>query len=482
MEKEAHSFGPTDGLNFAFEFLGSDAEKGPLFGRLSAWIGGSLIWGTEEDQGHAVRGVEWYWQDLLRYLAEVLHIITFEEVYPLGLEPMAPQLLRQAAAERWYGFGEQRIEEEEEALIAFEECHDLAHAAPGLALPMLFVLREGAEMIAASKHGVRYRSASEVIECLTSVAEFLASRAEQSSSVECRAIADQWRARPASSQSRERTAELVSALPRDRLRKIAGDSALDEFWNLPDFAPNRNAYLIAARMTSGVLSDADIRDLLGKLKIAADDSVGRPRSAISLADISAEASNRLRSSRQAYNQGYELGAWLRQRLGIAAAARVEVQDTLSQLGVATWEVELTNDVIDAVLMWRELRPPIIILNKGGKRSHFPKGKRASLAHELCHLLIDRDGAFPAIEVQGGRLPRRPEQRANAFAAEFLLPRSAIVNAARKNQSVASLLDYLSDTFDVSHELAAWQVLNSELSLNRTENALVKSYTYNSGLA
>ena len=83
MEKETHSFGPTDGLNFTFEFLGSDARKGPLFGRLCVWVGDSLIWGAEEDQGQGARGVEWYWQDLLRYLAEVLHIITFEEVYPL---------------------------------------------------------------------------------------------------------------------------------------------------------------------------------------------------------------------------------------------------------------------------------------------------------------------------------------------------------------------------------------------------------------
>ena len=45
---------------------------------------------------------------------------------------MAPQLLRQAARERWYRFSEERIEEEEETLIAFEECHNLAHATPGL--------------------------------------------------------------------------------------------------------------------------------------------------------------------------------------------------------------------------------------------------------------------------------------------------------------------------------------------------------------
>jgi hypothetical protein len=34
--------------------------------------------------------------------------------------------------------------------------------------------------------------------------------------------------------------------------------------------------------------------------------------------------------------------------------------------------------------------------------------RFTLAHELCHLLVDRKGSLPVAEVLGGATPNRPE--------------------------------------------------------------------------
>lgn len=483
MEKEIYNFGPSDGLNFAFEFRNEDANSRPLLGRLCAWIGGSLVWGSVDGDGATATGVEWYWQDLLRHLTEILDVLNYEEAYPLGLEPSAPQLLRQAARARWYGFSEERIEEEEDVLVAFDECHDLAHAASGIELPTLYLLREGAGMVLASRFGTRNRPAAEVIECLVSMADFMAARAERSSSSECQAVAALWRLRQVSVEHSERAAELASSLPRDRLGKIAGGISIARFWNLEVASANENAYLIAARMTSGLMSDEDMSDLMNELKVATTIPENTPRfDGISLSAISVDAVRRLRSSQQAYSQGYSLAVWLRDQLSMSATDRVDVQATLIKLGVTIWDADLC-EVVDAILLWRGLRPPVIIANKKGKRSHFPKGRRSSLAHELCHLLVDRQGAFPVIEIQGGRVPRWPEQRANAFAAEFLLPRSAISTISATNgKGIASLLDHLSDAFDVSHELSAWQVLNSGLQLTGEEGALIKSYTHKSGLS
>jgi Zn-dependent peptidase ImmA (M78 family) len=100
-------------------------------------------------------------------------------------------------------------------------------------------------------------------------------------------------------------------------------------------------------------------------------------------------------------------------------------------------------------------------------------------------LVDTDGALPAVEVLGGRVPPDVERRANAFAAELLLPRSrarevsrqhlgrSTTPDARKSQ-VQRLVDQLADEFDVSHETVAWHVNNSD-ALSEEDAALLRTY-------
>ena len=49
------------------------------------------------------------------------------------------------------------------------------------------------------------------------------------------------------------------------------------------------------------------------------------------------------------------------------------------------------------------------------------GRRFTLAHEFCHLLFDQDQGQALAVASGPWAPRAIEQRANAFAAMFLMP-------------------------------------------------------------
>lgn len=55
-------------------------------------------------------------------------------------------------------------------------------------------------------------------------------------------------------------------------------------------------------------------------------------------------------------------------------------------------------------------------------------RRFTLAHELCHLLLDREYGDELAIATGPWAPVAIEQRANAFAAAFLMPTWLLRNA------------------------------------------------------
>jgi len=89
--------------------------------------------------------------------------------------------------------------------------------------------------------------------------------------------------------------------------------------------------------------------------------------------------------------------------------------------------------------------------------------RVTVAHELCHLLVDRGQALGAVDILNGQMPLAVEQRARAFAAELMLPSEAAAQVwvASKPQitkhGVASVLKRLTQRFGVTTSIAAWQL-------------------------
>lgn len=86
----------------------------------------------------------------------------------------------------------------------------------------------------------------------------------------------------------------------------------------------------------------------------------------------------------------------------------------------------------------QLRGPTMVLNLDGKNVN-PVVRRFSMAHELCHLLVDWDRR-QSLAVLSGYLTDSGldrERRANAFAVRFLCPPSVIPRLDREAPSVAA---------------------------------------------
>jgi hypothetical protein len=93
-------------------------------------------------------------------------------------------------------------------------------------------------------------------------------------------------------------------------------------------------------------------------------------------------------------------------------------------------------------------------------------RRATLAHEVCHLLYDprqhlralRVDAYADLESTPDTLTDRVEQRANAFAVQLLAPREAAESLWKKadGDRLGKVIDY----FGISFTAGRYQVWNA----------------------
>jgi Zn-dependent peptidase ImmA (M78 family) len=126
--------------------------------------------------------------------------------------------------------------------------------------------------------------------------------------------------------------------------------------------------------------------------------------------------------------------------------------------------------LDALAVWGPKHGPAVLLNKTSNRIPATIGNiwrsgalRVTAAHELCHLLLDSKHTLSAVDVLGGRMPLRIEQRAKAFAAGFLLPsqEAADLWKAEGNPldalSLYKLIKKLCRRHNVTESVAAWQL-------------------------
>lgn len=127
-----------------------------------------------------------------------------------------------------------------------------------------------------------------------------------------------------------------------------------------------------------------------------------------------------------HEEGYLLAAACRDELGIAPDRTfVDMEAVLDRLGIAVQHCLLETNSIRGVAVAGEAYAPAIMINENSCYNNNPPGRRFTLAHELCHILHDRTRARKLSHVSGPWASARIEKRANAFAAMFLAPPSAI---------------------------------------------------------
>jgi Zn-dependent peptidase ImmA (M78 family) len=127
------------------------------------------------------------------------------------------------------------------------------------------------------------------------------------------------------------------------------------------------------------------------------------------------------------DHGYALALEVLERIGALEDEWVDVERILDRLGVRRPVLELSDPKIRGLAVAGERFAPAAAVNAAYPWTT-PEVKRASLAHELCHLLFDRSRGRRVAVASGPWAPLDIERRAGAFAAMFLMPISAVRRA------------------------------------------------------
>jgi Zn-dependent peptidase ImmA (M78 family) len=417
-------------------------------GRLELHVDGRRTWPSPD--GH----VDWTWVELLEHLAIFWPHLNWEMGYPFGLNPTSPTHLWAEAERHWSEMTENKIAAQEKTLSSFEIRHDLSHGLQGIDVPSLWYVREGNEVWLATPRKTFVVAKDEASHALESVGTQIRNRLEEVSDCErARRAIQEWTERNETPSSK--VAEIYTGFDYEQLMSWTNGEPAQE----GEFEPNE--VLAAARMFDGPMSEEDKGEILRAIK--SESSIPTKN----LDDISNDVlSNRDEwSSSAPYEEGYRLANMTRRILyEDGPPTKIPMRALFGAFEVPIRELELQDHRIDAFACWGPNHGPVVFLNTRGRHAQHKRGERATLAHELCHLLVDRHSALPLAEVQTGRAPLRPEQRARAFAAEFLLPREIAAKAAGHSTEPASLVKSLSQKYGVSHELVGWQILNSESQL------------------
>ncbi len=259
-----------------------------------------------------------------------------------------------------------------------------------------------------------------------------------------------------SSDNRENVVQVLTGLSQDQVAMVQGKASTADFWGDEVIDDS----LIAAARASAPLALPAIAEILQTVS-----PQGRyPSAALDEYTSRLWESVTLDPTDEPHEQGYELAQWLREDLGLSALDRAEPQEILATLGVHVVQLSMA-PTVDAFGCWGPDRGPALFLNTSGRRARGFAGKRATLAHEIAHLLVDRQGALPMAEVLGGHAIASVEARANAFAAELLIPQSiagfTIANAVDWRKELARL----KTGYGASGQVVAWQVLNGSAYLD-----------------
>jgi Zn-dependent peptidase ImmA (M78 family) len=123
-----------------------------------------------------------------------------------------------------------------------------------------------------------------------------------------------------------------------------------------------------------------------------------------------------------WEQGYEFAERALEALALDGDGSIDIEHLLvDRLGVRIDPSMLSDARLRGVAIAGPQHHPAVIPNDTHPRNLSYEGRRFTLAHELCHLLVDRRAGRRLAIASGPWAPVEIEQRANAFAAYFLMP-------------------------------------------------------------
>lgn len=441
--------GDAERLAFEVRFPSTEPDdlRGLAWADLVVWANGRRHW------ANAGAPIRWTWIDLVEHLARAWPFLLFEETAPFGLVALGPERLR--SRELLTRVPGKTPVEVEDAVHAYQHRHDLAAGLKGLHLPPIWLLREGSVVrirttsTSDAREPARERvaPASEVFAVLERFVATLRERYESAGAPRARAAFERWDRRMPTLPRRRQIATGLSEHERRELLPDAGDDA----WGDPELGAD-SPLLAAARLSQPLRTDTR-RALLGAIaSIPPRDTPeldALSRGAVAILDAV--------SWLKPYEQGHALAHWLRQELRLGDDP-IDPAELLSRWNVHVADLPPLEPDLDAAACWGGRAGPAVLVNPSGWHNS-DGGRRATLAHEIAHLLLDRGRRLLAAEVFGGSTPVALERRARAFAAELLLPREVAGRALAQADSLKSARVALMERYGVSKEIVGWQLKN-----------------------
>jgi Zn-dependent peptidase ImmA (M78 family) len=178
-------------------------------------------------------------------------------------------------------------------------------------------------------------------------------------------------------------------------------------------------------------------------------------------------------------EGSQIGETAYSQLTDAESGYVDVARVMEDLGISYSVDVLTDANTRAVSLVSERYGYHVVVNRAYLRGTSERVLRFTLAHELGHILLDKNRSVRMAMVSGPWAPIAVEQRANAFAAAFLMPEELIARhagdmsgrlasrrvaeqlAARLRVSLSSLADRMYNLLLVTREEADALVFRAE---------------------
>jgi Zn-dependent peptidase ImmA (M78 family) len=454
-------------LNFVLEWIDEVAgEPVSTMARFAIEVEGDHVWPT---RGASTGGLEIYVDDLLSHLTEFWQPLLLRQNYPLPLDVDRPSQLRPEAEKAWGALPEDQVDPQEDAVAAFEQAHNLAISFGGqFDLPRLWLFRQGQHWLIETNDLLIQAEFSLVVMALSGVGDKIAERLQHTGDGRWSRLIRSWRERDRADP--EVLLMWSTGLPRESARSLLQSGILRPASSVSEAANDDDELRIAARMT-GVIPIAEIERLLRRASQIA------PRDTPGLDQLSEQATVFLNSQlreRQPFEQGVALARFARESLRLGDYDRVDPLRVFffkNKIYLEFEELGLAN--LDAIAIWGHRHGPGVLVNKSSRRLELNRREnvaghgaaRVTIAHELCHLLVDRGRALGAVDILNGRMPLAIEQRARAFAAALMLPAEAAAQTWREmkpeisKEGVSSVLRRLTRRFGVTTSIAAWQLVH-----------------------
>ncbi|MDQ3266204.1 MAG: ImmA/IrrE family metallo-endopeptidase, partial [Myxococcota bacterium] len=388
---------------------------------------------------------------------------------PLGLAPGAPDQLPSLAEQRATVLLEPARSQFEQEVWDFRHAHDLAFGLQGLGLRALWIVAQGRMAWASSTTVRALLPKDELFGVLGQLGEAVAERLKTSLDSRAQAAMQGWSKRTV--RRNDELAAIYAGTPLVTLHNVAGKDPFWKAFEVPSAGPfEQNEMLAVARGLRGAVSAKELQSILGRVRRT------RLRATPKLDGLSSAAEAILRqcATETWAEQGKLLAIWFREQLALGTGP-VDAGDLLKKLGVPPRRFELSASHVDALSVWGRRHGPTVLLNRIGRHAQTAPGANATLAHELCHLIVDRRAALPFGEVFT-RTPLPLESRANAFAAELLVPTTIVAAAfaqAANPTNPTKILKQLGAKYTASAEVIAWQARNSGVELSDEAHALLR---------